>query len=177
MPETFEQFVARVKASAYIPSNGEWTMARQVKMKSGKDFTFKQATGGGESKYPWNEWLNGDLLLIEQSHGEKDNKGNVVTVSQKKDYEVDTNSMPGKLKSAARRKYKVVQISRLDADGHRLKDSLIIRARDMNEDERQAEDLLRAEEKVRNAERRKAGGAAGEDEALTQGDDAEAPAA
>jgi hypothetical protein len=47
-----------------------------------------------------------------------------------------------------RLRYKVVQISRLDADGHRLDNALIIKARDMTAVERVAEDLKRAEEKA-----------------------------
>lgn len=134
-------------------------MAKPVKLGKGKEFTFAApAKDGGETKYPWDSWFNGDLLLLEQSLGTKDDKGTVVEVSHggKRDYEVDTSAMPAKMKTAARRRYKVVQISRIDADGKRLKDSLIIRARDMTAEERQAEDTLREEEKAENFMRRKA---------------------
>ena len=156
MPETYEQFLARVKANAFIPHSGDIPMPKQVKLAKGREFEFKAASKGGESKYDWAAWLNGDLLLIEQSEGDKDEKGNVTTVKVKKDYEADTNQMPGKLKMAARRRYKVVQISRLDAQGHKLKESLIIKARDMDATERIAEDALRAEEKVALAAKKKA---------------------
>jgi hypothetical protein len=86
------------------------------------------AVGGG-TKYPWAKWFNGTLWHIE--------KGT--------DYTVETDMMPGELKSAARSRYKIVQISRLDADGNKLADSLIIRARDMTAAERVAEVLRRAE--------------------------------
>jgi hypothetical protein len=87
------------------------------------------AVGGG-TKYPWAEWFNGTLRLIE--------KGT--------DYTVETDKIPGKVKNAARRLYKIVQISRRDADDNKLADSLIIRARDMTAAERVAEDLRRAEQ-------------------------------
>lgn len=126
-------------------------MPKQVKLARGREFAFKAGKAGRESKYDWDAWLKGDLLQIEQSVGEKDEDGNVVEVTEKKDYEVRTEAMPGKLRSAARRRYKVVQVSRLDADGHPLKNALIIQARDMTPDERTAEDLRRAEVKSRRA--------------------------
>lgn len=139
-------------------------MAKPIKLGKGKEFTFAPAGGGGQaSKYPWDEWFatddqgQGKLLLLEQSEGTKDEKGTVTGVTSKKDYEVDTNAMPAKLKTAARRRYKVVQVSRRDADGNKLVDSIIIRARDMDDDERTAEDLLRAEEKAEADAKRKAG--------------------
>src|SRR4051812_6916164 len=85
MTETYEQMVARVKASAYIPT-GVNIMAQKVKMPKGRDFQFKTAKSGG-SKYDWDGWFDGSLLLIEQSVGEKDDKGNVVKVTEKRDYE------------------------------------------------------------------------------------------
>jgi hypothetical protein len=88
------------------------------------------AVGGG-TKYPWAEWFNGTLWLIEKGA----------------DYTVETDKMPGKLKKEARRLYKIVQISHRDADGNKLADSLIIRAHDMTAAERVAEDLRRAEQK------------------------------
>lgn len=96
--------------------------------------------GGGATKYPWDDWFSGDLLLLEKS-----------TDGEKKDFDVDVDFMPPIIKTAARRRYKVCQISRYDADGKRLVDSLIIRARDMTADERAAEDLRRAEEKAARA--------------------------
>lgn len=119
-------------------------MPKPVKLGRGREFTFKATPkGGGEGRYPWDTWLNGDLLLLEQSTGEKDDKGNVIEVEQKRDYEVNTNQMVPKLKTAGRKRYKVVQVSRLDVDGKKLVDSLIIKARDMTEDERLAEDEQR----------------------------------
>lgn len=129
-------------------------MPKAVKLAKGKEFHFKAAGGGQPSKYNWDEWFNGSLLMLERSVVEKDAQGNDVkdandkpVVTEKRDYDVETNFMPGKLKAAARKRYKVVQISRLDPDGNRLVDALIIKARDMDANERAAEDLLRAEEK------------------------------
>ncbi len=138
-------------------------MAKAVKLAKGREFSFKSAVGGAAtaSKYPWDDWFNGDLLLIERDvlepTGEQDAEGNpVLRVKQKRDFDVEVNAIPGKIKTAARKRYKVVQVSRLDADGKKLADSLIIRARDMTADERDAEDLLRAEEKSEADARRAA---------------------
>jgi len=92
--------------------------------------------GGGGTKYPWDEWFSGDLLLLEKS-----------TDGEKKDFDVDVDSMPPKIKRAARCRYKIVQISRLDPDGNKLADSLIMKARDMTTEERVAEDRRRAGQK------------------------------
>lgn len=135
-------------------------MAKPVKLKKGQEFTFKSAAGGGgTSKYPWDEWFNGDLLLLERSDVTVDGEGKAALAAggTKRDFEVERDAMPGKLKFAARRRYKVVQISKRDADGKPLEhEGLIIRARDMTPEERQEEDILRAEEKEESAERRAA---------------------
>lgn len=123
-------------------------MAKPIKLKKGEEFDFGSASGGGGGgKYPWDEWFNGDLWLLERSSGTEDEKGTITTVSDKRDYEVPTDAMPPKIKTAARRRYKICQVSRRDKDGNRLVESLIIRARDMTAEERDAEDLKRAEEK------------------------------
>lgn len=129
-------------------------MPKTVKLKKGQEFTFKKAAGGGGGgKYDWDGWFNGELLLIERSDVNED--GELVDGGTKRDFEVETDAMPAKIKTAARRRYKVVQISRLDADGNKLENGgLIIKARDMTDEERQAEDLLRAEEKEANKARR-----------------------
>ncbi len=158
MRETYEQLVARVNQNAFIPNEGVTIMAKPVKLKQGKEFTFR-AAGGVASKYPWDEWFNGDLLMLERSHMNED--GNGVKPNGKKDYDVETDAMGPKIK--------VVQISKLDADGNKLADALIIKARDMTADERQAEDIKRAEEK----EARKA---AGDDAPLNVTDQEEAAA-
>ena len=157
MRETLEQLTARANAGAFIPPpdpTGATKMATKVKLAKGKEFTFAKAAGG-ESKYPWDEWLNGDLLLLERS--DVDAEGELVPGGTKRDFEVERDAMPGKLKTAARRRYKKVQISKRDADGNKIdNDGLIIRARDMTPDERADEDVLRAEEKEANAARRAA---------------------
>ncbi len=125
-------------------------MAKPVKLAKGKEFVFKTPTKGAETKYDWDTWFSGDLLMLEQSIGEKDDKGTVTVTDHKnkRDYEVSTEGMPGKLKNAARKRYKVVQVSRHDQDNNKLKDCLIIKARDMTDDERVEEDIRRAEEKA-----------------------------
>jgi len=100
--------------------------------------------GGTQSKYPWDEWFCGKLLLLERSDVDKD--GNLTPSGTKRDFEVERDAMPGKLKTAARRRYKVVQISKRDADGNKLTDALIIRARDMTVEERERENIRRIEE-------------------------------
>lgn len=163
--ESLQALVARVNASAYLPDRVPTAnaavqerkvrkMATKVKLPKGREFQFRAATA--QSKYPWADWLNGDLLLLEQSEGEKDEAGKVTTIRVKKDFEVDPQAMRGKVKFAGRKLYKHVDVSFRDADGNKLKDALIIRARDMTPDERLEEDQLRAEEKEINAERRAA---------------------
>lgn len=129
-------------------------MAKLVKMPKNREFVFKAPSKGKESRYDWAEWFKtnddgqGQLLMLEQSAGDKDDNGDVVEVTEKRDYESRTDQMPGKIKAAARRHYKVVQISRTDYDNNKLENSLIIKARDMTPDEVEAEDIRRAEEKA-----------------------------
>lgn len=122
-------------------------MAKLLKMPKGKEFQFHPSKSRGQSKYDWDSWLDGQTWVLEQSIGERGENGSVVNITEKRDYEVPTNYMPAKLKLAGRKRYKVVQVSRVDHNGERLKEALIIRARDMTDDERVDEDLLRAEER------------------------------
>lgn len=139
--ETLEQLVARLNGSAYLPNKEPTAMAKVVKLPKGKEINFS-SSGGATGKYPWDEWFkvdedgHGSLLMLEQDEGDT-----------KKDFDVEVDAMPAKIKTAARRRYKVVQISRRDADGKKLENALIIKARNMTADERAAEDILRAEEK------------------------------
>lgn len=136
-------------------------MAKQVKLGKGKEFVFAAPKAGGfASTYPWDQWFSPDpkefpsgLVLIERSVFKSAGDGDGLVVSEKKDYDVPTNHMVPKLHTAARRRYKVVQISRHDADGKRLVDSLIIRARDMTPDERAEEDAQRVVEKAEKTAR------------------------
>jgi hypothetical protein len=140
--ETFDELVARVNRGAYIsPLYEGSSMAKPVKLAKGKEFTFKKVSRGSVSKYPWDEWFTGELWLLEKDVTTADGK------VSKRDYDVPTNTMPAKIITAARKRYKVVEISWLDADGHKLQNSLIIRSRDMTPEERSFEDALRAEEK------------------------------
>lgn len=124
-------------------------MAQKVHLKKGKTFQFKERAVGGELKYPWDDWFNGELYLIQRSDGPENDKGTIEVPTVARDFGVSVNAMVPKLHTAARRRYKVVQISREDADGNRIKDppGLIIQARDMTPEERVEEDQLRAEEK------------------------------
>lgn len=166
--ESFEELVARINRNAFVPTpepTGATVMPKQVKLRKGQEFTFAASKGGAQSKYDWDSWLNGDLLLLERSSGTEDDTGTIVTVTEKRDFEVPTNSMPGKLKMAARKRYKVVQVSKKDADGKPLENGgLIIKARDMTPEERVEEDKQRAEEKealsVKRAEKKAAADAA-----------------
>ena len=167
MQETLEQLVARVNSLAFVPPPNPTggVMAKAVKLAKGKEFTFAPSgRGGGLSKYPWDEWFNGSLLLIERTVYEADD----VTVVERRDYDVPTNTMVPKIKAAARKRYKVCQVSRRDEHGQRLGDALIIRARDMSTDERISEDLLRAEEKAARAAAAEENGA---EETQSYGDD------
>lgn len=150
MSETFEQFVARVNANGFLSADvGASIMAQKVKLSKGKEFHFKERAVGGVQKYPWDEWFDGNLWLIQRSDGPENEKGTIEAPTETRDFGVSVNAMVPKLHTAARRRYKVVQISREDADGNRIKDppGLIIRARDMSDEERMAEDVLRAEER------------------------------
>ena len=162
----FERFVARVNAYGYLPlTDGESAMAKAIKLAKGREFTFAPTGGGQASKYPWDEWFSpdlkvfpGGLILLERSVGKENDKGTIEDITEKKDFEVSVDAMVPKLKTAARRRYKVVQISRRDADGNRLVESLILRAHDMTPEERQAEDILRAEEKAARKEKAESNG-------------------
>lgn len=156
-------------------------MPKEVKMSKGREFVFKTAKGGAMSRYDWAGWFatdekgQGKLLLLEQSAGEKNDKGDVVKVTAKKDYDIHTEAMPPKIKSAARKRYKVVQISRFDADGKKLKDALIIKARNMTPEERVEEDLRRAQDHdsltTRRAQQRLADRDAGDEDVDSGGDE------
>lgn len=123
-------------------------MAKIVKLPKNREFHFATQGGAKQSRYDWDSWFNGDLLLLEQSTGLKDEEtGEVVEVEQKKDFEVPTDRFPMVIRQAAQRRYKIVQISSLDADGKKLQDAFIIRARDMNDEERVKENERRAKHK------------------------------
>ncbi len=168
--ETYEQLVAWVNGSAFIPPPNPTgaIMAKPVKLAKGKEFHFNVAGARTETKYPWDEWFSGNLLLLERSSGNENNKGTIVEISEKRDYEVPTLGMPPKINTAARRRYKVCQISRMDADGTKLKDALIIKARDMTPEERVEEDILRQDEKAELKQRKAAAKASANGTAHTQ---------
>jgi hypothetical protein len=182
--EEIRRMVARLNAGAYIPNEslGENVMAKPVRLGKGKEFHFATSgRGGGESKYPWDEWFSPDpklypsgLVMLERSSGKENDKGTIVEISEKRDYEVSTDAMPPKIKTAARRRYKVVEISRKDAEGNKLEDALIIRARDMTADEKQEENVLRAEEKAEAKAKRGATPATNGE--ATEGEESEAEA-
>lgn len=136
-------------------------MPKPVKLGKGREFEFKSAKPGSESKYDWASWFNPDpakfpngLVMLVQSTGKKDAKGTVVEVDEKGDYDIDTNGMVPKLKNAARRFYKNIKVSRFGPDGEKLEGALIFKVSDMTSEERTAEDVLRAEEKEAAADRR-----------------------
>lgn len=157
---TFEQFVARVNASGFLPTEGVTQVATKINLKKGKEFHFVDRAVGGVTKYPWDEWFDGSLYLLERSSGPENEKGTIEVPEEggARDFGVSINAMIPKLHTAARRRYKVVQVSRNDEHGNRLTNGLIIRARDMSDEERTAEDVLRAEEKEAAKEKRRSGG-------------------
>lgn len=159
--EQMRRLVARINANAYLPTEG-LTMAKQVKLAKGQEFTFKSPKSGG-SKYPWDEWFTGELLMLEQDIGTgTDDKGNITGVTKKLDFNVSIDAMIPKIKTAGRRRYLVVDVSRDDIHGKRLKGALIIKSRPMMEIERIDEDKKRAYEKARDEETRKLREAKGE---------------
>jgi hypothetical protein len=149
--EKLRAMVARLNAGGYLPPPlpgiaGKETRMKEVKLAKGKEFDFS-STSAQATKYPWDAWFSGKLLMIERSEGPENEKGTIEAPTLEKDFGVRVDAMVPKIHTAARRKYKVVQISRKDHDGKKLKDALIIKARDMMFDERQEEDLLRQQEK------------------------------
>lgn len=109
-------------------------------MKTLKKFEFK--TASASSKYPWDAILDGKI--------------NVITKGE--DYEVETDAMPPKIKTAARRRYKTVKVAIMTDDDGKKTDTIAVQATDMTPDQRIAEDAKRAEEKAK----RKADGEAEE---------------
>jgi hypothetical protein len=138
------------------------TMATKISVKKGKEFTFDEPSKRGqESKYPWAEWFNGDILLLEQSVGASDDDydkwGTLTgTIAEKKDFEASMSAMMYKIKQAARRLYKVVQTRRKDVDGKHMPYGIIIKARDMSDEERAAEDRQRVIDKAEKLAKLKA---------------------
>ncbi len=128
-------------------------MASKVKMPKNKDFSFETSGRGFAAKYPWDDWFSGDLLMLERHEGPENDKGTIEddAATVKKDYGVPNDGMLPKIKTAARARYKVCQVSRKDADGQKLVNALIIKARPMTPDERVEEDELRAVEKADKA--------------------------
>lgn len=164
LDERLRELLARANAGAFLtppdPTGGEGRkiMAKGIKVPKGKEISFAPAGKGGGIKYPWDAWFNpdhkefpGGLVLLERSEGPENPKGTIEDGMEtvKRDYGVPVDAMPPKIKTAARRRYKVVEISRRDWEGNRLENGgLILRTRDMTTDERMAEDQLRAEEKA-----------------------------
>ena len=144
---TTDEFIIRYVRQPRPVQMETTEMATKVKLKRGQEKKFKKGSTTG-TKYPWDEWFNGDLLQIERSVGPENEKGTVEAPTVAKDYGVPSDSMPPKIKRAARHRYKVCEIDRYDTDGTKLTNAFQIQARDMTADERVAEDILRAEEKA-----------------------------
>jgi hypothetical protein len=129
-------------------NNAKETHMKAFKFNKGKsveDLKKHKGAGGGVSKYKW------DAMFAEPC-----------IITQGDDYEVETDAMLPKIKTAARRRYKVVEVyktdaegvklvGRVDKDGKAIHDQLILIPRDMTPDERTAEDAKRAEEKLAKA--------------------------
>ena len=149
LDDRLRRLVAQANAGAFIPPSdptGATKMAREFKMPKGAKLAKTAATG--ETKYPWDEWFSGKLLLIERSEGAENDKGTIEVPTTVRDYGVPRDAMGPKIKTAARRRYKVVDVYRRDHNGAKLEnEGLLIQARDMTDEERVTEDILRAEEK------------------------------
>lgn len=178
-----ERMYARINANAYIPPLTPETaaaprrrskkerskMPKPVKLARGKEFSFAKGSAA-TTKYDWRGWFNPDpklypngMVLIQRSVVKKDDKGNDlldaegnVQVEEKRDYDVPNDAMPAKIRTAARRHYKVVAISRKYADGTPLVDEFVLVPRDMTAEECTEEDRLRAEEKAAKKAAKKA---------------------
>lgn len=100
------------------------------------------SNGKTGTKYPWEKWFSGSALVIRKG----------------RDYNVLTAHMFPKIKTAARKRYKICIVQSRDLlgllgeKGAKLDNALIIMARDMMADEVIAEDKKRTEEKVRREE-------------------------
>lgn len=173
--DTYEQVLARANANSFIPppdptgvQKGRSAMAKEFKLPKGAKLT-KGASGTGGSKYPWDEWFTGKLLLIERHSGPENEKGTIEVPTEKRDYGVPRDAMPAKLKTAARRRYKVVDVYKRDHTGAKLEnEGLLIQARDMTDAERVEEDILRAEEREEAKARRTKGNAPAPTDATDQ---------
>src|SRR5262249_55508688 len=102
-------------------------MAKQV-----KEPEFR--TVAKSAQYPWSQWLNGDCLLLE--------------VGTDFGADVTPRKMAALAKKAGRKVYKLVQVSTKDANGDKIDGGLIIKARDMSDSERAAEDQRRKDRKA-----------------------------
>ena len=138
-------------------------MAKPVKLSKGKKITFAPPRSGARGQYDWDRWFNPDphkfpegLVLLEQSLGEKDESGNVVNVTEKRDFSMSPKFMVLKIRGAARRRFKIVQVTRNDADGNRMEDAIIIQARDMTEDEKHIERVRRSDRKLAKLKKKEA---------------------
>src|ERR1019366_7799970 len=116
-------------------------MPKQVKMSKGKTFEFKSA-GTSQSKYPWGQILDGQLWELVEGE----------------DFvaPITADDMKIKCKTAGRKQYKTVKCSTCDANGEKLTNSLIVQAFDMTDEQRETEDLRRAEEKDKTVAKRTA---------------------
>lgn len=129
-------------------------MATKVSKKEAKGFEFRFASGQNRSgafaaKYPWDEWFDGELWLLERHDGPANNKGTIEQPTTVRDYGVPVDAMFPKTKTAARHRYKIVQLSKRGDDGQLLPNGgIYVKAREMTADERAEEDMLRAEEKA-----------------------------
>lgn len=124
-------------------------MAREFKLNKGVKFEFKRQAP--TSTYPWADWFSGKLMLIERHSGTENAKGTIEEegITTRRDYGVPALAMPPKIKTAARKRYKVVQTSFRGPDGKKLENGgILLQSRDMTPAERMEEDRLRAEEKA-----------------------------
>jgi hypothetical protein len=153
--ESLEDMVARINRNSFIPPpQKETRIMKTVKMSKKQLDAIEshnvRSGGGFTAKYPWEDFFNGELNLLERHDGPENDKGTIEDdkATVRRDYGVPNDGMLPKIKTAARARYLVCAIYRKDADGKRLVNSMYVRARPMTAEERTAEDLLRAEERA-----------------------------
>ncbi len=115
-------------------------------MPEGKVFDFgHKGESTRQNIYPWGEWLDGTLWLLERSEGPANEKGTILpgTETTKRHYGVPTLHMVAKVKLAATKAYKIAQVSRYGPDGTKLADGFVMQARPMTPEERVEEDKQR----------------------------------
>lgn len=101
-----------------------------------------KADRNGGQVYPWKEWFDGQARILRE--GDRDDNNKLIPGGDPRDFLQPSAYMPAKFKTAARAHYKVLEVlSTVLPDGTKLKNAYLLKARDMNPQERTAEDAQR----------------------------------